>query len=413
MPRHHRITYLVSIAVLCFTLIPLQSSVGDTLTMDGAVSLGLERHPGIQSALGELDMARGDLLRIVSPESPVVTIENEHVPRRSSISHYGEQTMGIGQSLEFPVVTVFRARSAVRAVQSAKANVELAEATFRGEIRMAFVLAWLFDREAAITDSLAGTAGLLARNAVKKETAGIITSLERDRLAVQAQQSAREHDSARLRHRAAVARLEQLIGTRLEPGTVLARPELGKRSDPEYAGVEGKASLVRRAALSAESAESWLVAEKLAWLPRIEVKVFRQLTPDESFWGGELGFTLPVWYLLGERGDIQKARGQAERASADRESARREWKTRWTEASLSLGVALKTVSDFEEMTLPVSRRTLQAAIRSYEVGEIGITDLLSSFIQERTVELEYLKVVENAWHWRTQLDILMAGFQGR
>ncbi|MDI6809111.1 MAG: TolC family protein [Candidatus Eisenbacteria bacterium] len=411
MSKPHRIIRFVSAVLLLSALMPLRSSMGDTLTIDTAVSLGLGKHPDFRFARGGLNVARGDFWRTVSPASPIASIENEQVPRGLGISNYGEQRIGIGQSLEFPVVTIFRARAMALAAQSAESNTELAKAASRSEIRMTFVRAWLSGLRAVAADSLANAAELLARSGEKREAVGEITSLEKDRLTVQKEQFAREHAAAQLRLRVAVTQLEQLIGTQLEPGIVLAKPALEELANPENADLEDESAFVKRAVLLGESSRSWLTAEKLAWLPRIEVRIFRQLASNEKFWGGELGFSLPVWYMLGERGDIQKARGESEKALASSESARREWATRWTEASLSLDAALNTLGNFEGSALPVSRRALRAAIRSYEVGEVGITDLLSSFIQEQGVELGYLDAIENAWHWRTQLDILTAGYQ--
>src|SRR4030065_1153462 len=100
----------VSFTNILFLMTGLVSA--DTLSLQKSINIGIPLHPTVLSAKGELKTARGSVWKSLSPPSPVVRIQNEWVPKGAGISDYGEQTLGISQTLDFPLVTYFVCKSA-------------------------------------------------------------------------------------------------------------------------------------------------------------------------------------------------------------------------------------------------------------------------------------------------------------
>src|SRR4030067_3690771 len=73
----------------------------DTLSLQKSINIGIPLHPTVLSAKGELKTAKGSVWKSLSPPSQVVRIRNEWVPKGAGISDYGEQTLGISQTLDF------------------------------------------------------------------------------------------------------------------------------------------------------------------------------------------------------------------------------------------------------------------------------------------------------------------------
>jgi outer membrane protein TolC len=100
--------------------------------------------------------------------------------------------------------------------------------------------------------------------------------------------------------------------------------------------------------------------------------------------------------------------GSVEKAKADLEKIKRQWNLDWMEATQSFEIAKSRLRSLEQIGLPSSRRAYDASIIAYEVGELGVTDLLASFLEKQEAELDYLEAQRELWRWKTRIDILKA-----
>src|SRR4030067_1667842 len=120
--------------------------LADTLSLQESVSLGVSVNPTVLSAKGELKVTRGAVWKSLSPPSPVVRIQNEWIPQGAGISNYGEQSSGISQMLDLPLVTYFGVKSAHYTKQSAYSAYQVAIAQATAEITIAYLEVWLVQR---------------------------------------------------------------------------------------------------------------------------------------------------------------------------------------------------------------------------------------------------------------------------
>ena len=381
----------------------------DTLSLPGSIRTGVSLHPKVLSAKGELKSARGSVWKSLSPPSPVVRIQNEWVPPGSNISDYGEHTLGIAQSLDFPLVTYLGVKSARHTKQAAYSAYQSAIAEASAEITMAYVEVWIAQRKVVIAESLQRAAARLAGSAEQRYAVGEGTSIERDRLKVQAEQSGRGLQKGVLEATLAKLRLGQLIDRDDDTDFQVSDPG-GVDTTTANVSVTGSSSwLVQGAESALRAARAEQSAARLSWLPQIELELFRQKDKIEGrFWGGAIGFTLPLWFTLTGPGNLMSAAGSVEKAKADLEQARRRWHLDWMEATQSFEIAKSRMRSLEQIGLPSSGRAYSASIMAYEVGELGVTDLLASFSEKQAVELDYLDAQREFWWWRTRIDVLKA-----
>ncbi|OGC90436.1 MAG: hypothetical protein A2W25_13575 [candidate division Zixibacteria bacterium RBG_16_53_22] len=397
---------LLVISALAFW--PDVSLANDLLSLEKAIELGLPNHPRLQAAKGNLDANRGDFWEAVSPENPVLSVENEQIPKGLGFSHYQQQNIGISQTLDFPLVTYFRGRSANLSTQATRISLDLAKAEVKGEITVAYVDLWISSKRVNLFDSLAVTAERLAYAARRRQAVGDATAIESDRLVVQSEQIARDQEQAHLEFRLAGITLGQLINREIDSETQLIDPIMPKMKTQQEAYSENSVAINQRASLFGKATKMQYHAAKLSWLPQIELRLFKQDITGERFWGGEIGLSVPLWFPFGGRANLLKAKGALAQVEAEQELTRREWNLSITEAQESYEIATRRLRSFEEISLPASRRAYNASVRSYEVGELGVSDLLSSFLQERTVEIDYLSALGEAWRWKTRIEILTA-----
>src|SRR3990170_1240125 len=98
MQIRYRISASLGVFLLTVLFQMTEFAWADTLSLPESIRTGISLHPKVLSAKGELKSARGSVWKSLSPPSPVVRIQNEWVPKGSSISDYGEQSFGITQS---------------------------------------------------------------------------------------------------------------------------------------------------------------------------------------------------------------------------------------------------------------------------------------------------------------------------
>lgn len=382
------------------------SLADDSLSLDSVIEWGLPNHPRLQSARGNLDATRGAFWQTVSPEYPVLSVENEQIPRGFGLSDYQQQNIGVSQTIDFPLITYYKGRSSRLSTRAAKIDYDLTAAEIKAEITQAYIDLWNSSRRVILFDSLASTAERLALVARRRQTVGDATTIESDRLVVQSEQIAKDRDRAQLEFKLAGIALGQLIGREISPETRLAEPILPEAEGQQKAYSENSAAVVQQASYLTKAAKMQYNAAKLSWLPQIELRVFKQAITGERFWGGEIGLSVPLWFPFGGRGNLLTARGAFAQAEAERELTRREWNLGIVEAQESYEIAAQRLKSYEEIILPASRRAYSASVRSYEVGELNVTDLLSSFLQERSVGIDYLSAIREAWQWKTRIDVI-------
>jgi len=102
------------------------------------------------------------------------------------------------------------------------------------------------------------------------------------------------------------------------------------------------------------------------------------------------------------------AAGSVEKARANLEQVKRKWHLDWLEATQSFEIANFRIKSLEQIGLPSSRGAYEASMKAYEVGELGVTDLLASFSEKQVAELDYLEAQRDLWRWKTRIDILKA-----
>lgn len=386
----------------------------DTLSLQESIKAGVPLHPTVLSAKGELKTAKGSVWQSLSPPSPVVRIQNEWVPKGSSISDYKERTIGISQTLDFPLVTYFGVKSAHYSRQSAYSAYQVAIAQATAEIKMVYLDVWLAQRKALIAESLHQAAERLARSAEIRFTVGEGTSIERDRLKAHAEQSNRSLQLAVLDLTLAKIQLGQLIGRKLDTSFQVLDPGAIDSTIPNTLETASSTFIIHGAESALRSVRAQQNVARLSWLPQIELELFRQR--DElrgRFWGGAIGLSVPLWFTLGGTGNLQSAAGSVEQAEADLERVKRKWNLDWVEATKSFELAKSRIRSLEQIGLPSSRRAYGASIKAYEIGELGVTDLLASFLEKQASELDYLEAQRELWWWRTRIDILRATQNGR
>ena len=78
------------------------------LSLSAAIDIGLKNNPGIKAYTQKVNASKGRFLSGVSLPQPELSVTNDYVPQGRNIHNFGEQSVGISQSIEFPITYFFR-----------------------------------------------------------------------------------------------------------------------------------------------------------------------------------------------------------------------------------------------------------------------------------------------------------------
>jgi cobalt-zinc-cadmium efflux system outer membrane protein len=406
-----RRTYIQGVLLLTLLAAPISLPASDTLSVRQAVSLAREFHPNVKSASAALSASRGEFWSAISPPPATVGVEYEGVPKGQNVDRYAERRMGISQSMEFPLKYLWRGARGQSEIDRAQAEGLALLLDLETEVRLEYVETWAAGERVRLLEESFTLAETYAQQSKRREELGEIAPLEARRAQVEALQVQRELERERRNRLAAVARLSRLTGRDLKDVVLAAPPEeaiMDTLALPTEASVAGNPELNGLEA-GLRSAKHGLTLASLGWLPDLEAGYFQQRVPTESdpdFWGLEVGFSLPVWFWLGGRGDIQTAKAQKRAASAALQAQRLEISSEWDTQRQEYMSGLEQVQTFNDEILPLAKESYDLARRSFDLGEANYLEVLDaqrSFLQTQLGYLESLTTLNNS---RIQLDRL-------
>lgn len=385
------------IAVLSQTVI-----AAGTLSVQEAVRRGLSAHPQVQAANAMIQAAEGERLSALSPESPTISVEYEGIPGGEGLSQYSERRVTVSQGFEFPLRYIWHASASRSGVDRSRQEALGALLDLEALIRNAFTEAWAMDEKVGILKENVEAARITTSQLERLVELGERAPLEARHVKVDYLQAKANLDAALGDQIALRSRLGHLIGTPIDK-TTLEVPLFAKASESS-ANPEIVAAVER-----VDKSEAELRLAKTAWLPELEFSYFHQkqrMAIDPLFWGVEVGFSVPLWFWLGGRGEIGTA--SAERRASVAELANLLIETasevdRLTQIIKTLE-AQRQIYDGE--VVPASKETYELAVRSYQMGEANYLQVLDAQRSALEIELEFVEIESQLAVSITKLDRL-------
>jgi cobalt-zinc-cadmium efflux system outer membrane protein len=278
-------------------------------------------------------------------------------------------------------------------------------------VRLEYVATWVAEQRLRLLEESAALAATYAQQSQRREELGEIAPLEARRAQVEALQVQRELERERRSHDANLARLGRLIGKDLRGVALVIASENSMMDTLTIPTVADTARNPELNGLKAglRAAGHGLTLASLSWLPDMEIGYFRQRVPadaDPEFWGLEVGFSLPVWFWLGGRGDLQTAKAQKKAAAASLQARRLEISSQWDTQRQEYFSALEQVQIFNAEILPLARESYDLARRSFTLGEASYLEVLDAQRSLLQAQLEHLESVTELQNSRIILDRL-------
>ncbi len=374
---------LFYVLVCCFVLLTTFNTTGhaEPLTIDRAVTEALRHNPGLISFSEEIKAVKAARWDMVLPDNPDIFIEHEGIPLGSSVSEYGEKKIGISQIIELPWMYYYRGKSNTMESHAAEAGYQSLKKDITVKVRKAFYRVLLLQNQMKLYSGIVDLTENLYRTAKIKVDAGETTAYESLRAKVDLAEAENRYLEVSTNHTYSLYALRQLLG-RGKDDTLEITGEMAFEPvdiDIDRLKVQSLKShpSLKQALYHVEQRSVEKTLSKLSFVPALSVSYFAMDMREESSsaWGGEIGFSLPIWGLWKERGSLKAADHRLQAAGWQVESQKRSVLADVEQAANRLIVAQDHLVKYRDDVLGEVDEMVRIAEKSYAEGEMSYLEM--------------------------------------
>jgi outer membrane protein TolC len=370
--------------LLCHALAFSQSA--ERLSLTDAITIALQQNPEIQGARSSVDAAQARFWRGISPPPATLSVTHEYIPAGSGINNYGERSIGVSQSFDFPTTIALRGSSLSSETDAAGADFHSMSLSVTMRVKSAYFGVLARQQKLSLAEDNLGIANDFAQKAGVRFGVGEGTTLEHLTAKAQRTQAHIAVDAASNELKLAMGELDLVLGRGQEmsgrqyvltdslayrPHTLLLESliEQARHSNPHL-----QSATFRRNAASVNRTIAWS-----SILPSFTVSYYSQVQGvNPNLYGVSLGIALPIWFLLDQRGQIQEASATYAKAESDVLSIGNLVSYEVKNAYLELMNDERQVQLYNTDLLPQAQEVYRAAATSYEAGEISYMEFLQA-----------------------------------
>ena len=392
--------------LICHALALSQST--ERLSLKEAIEIALQHNPEVAGARRGIDAARARFWRGISPPPASLSVGYDYIPSGSGIKGFGERFIGVSQSFDFPTTIALRGSSLSSESDAAEADFLSTSLSITMQVKFTYYGALakgqklrLAEENLAIADDFAHKAGI-------RYNVGEGTNLEQLTAKVQRTQAQNAVEVARNELRLATSELNFALGRGKEQlgqeftltDSLVYRPyTLLLESLIEQAHLSNPQIQSARFRLNAAS-----VNRTIAWssiLPSFTVSYSRQVQgSNPNLYGVAFGISLPIWFLLDQRGQVQEASAEHARVESELTSKQNFVNLDVKNAYLEVKNDERQVQLYNTDLLPQADEVYRAAAASYQAGEITYLEFLQA---RQTLISARSTYIDALYHYNTAI----------
>lgn len=381
------------------------------LTVRAAIDVAMERNPALNQQRERVRSLEGRWLTEFGLASPRVIYNEEAIPRNDlpGFPEFGERKWTVSQSVRSPVESFFDLRGTSAEQDAARLDVESASVRVRIAVKQAYVdlvytreILHLREQEVALARDL--------EEAVQTRVdVGESAELDLMKAELQAAEAESNLSEAQVQFELARYTLFQVVGfDPQQQGYEISFPDSLIYVDVTVAQGAILGGLQNVPSLQAQDqrARAAGLGVDRAWgsaFPSMELQFFSQdFGSGYDFWGFQLGFSVPLWFLLNERGAVQQAKAVERDVTWRRQEAFLALKREAEQAWHGYDTSHDVVRRYSEGVNARADELLALTREGYLLGELDLLELLDTqrtFLASRkrywdSLRTYYLRLIE-------------------
>lgn len=376
----------------------------EKLSLQQALALAQSNNPDVLAAEMEIAAAAGRILQAGRITNPELTIMRNETPARFALGEAGEKDIGLSQALEFPGKRGARIKVASHDKALAESALSRTRTVVAARVKRVYYRA-LLAREVIV--HLQFTLGLLEdflKTVTERYQTGASRYLDVLRTKVELTRLRNDAVEAQRDYQLQLAELNVLLGRAGETATQLADSlvyqPLPISQDSAVALYEKNSAFLQIAEREMSRSQAVLRLAQKSYLPDFNLGLAlqnRATAPNRSssFFGFELGVSVPLWFWQAPRGETQEAHALVDLGKLRLEAARRLVRQKILSAHRVASVAEQQVRVFETALLQDTDDELRAGIAAYQNNQIDALNLFDIYRTYRATKIEYARALYN------------------
>ena len=360
------------------------SSTAEPLTQAQLIQHALENNPRITAAQQAWEAARARIWPARMLPDPELSLEYETLPEPLSLGRFGERSIGVSQTLEFPARPYLRGRVAYQEVQVARLEYEAVRTEVAAEAEQAFSQVWAGQRRLGYAEENLRLATEFRDRTQVRVEAGDASRAELLRTEVEAGRAEVEKAAAQQQLHQARAVLNALLNQELSTPMELSDGDL------QYTPVEfdlqwlQQQALARRPDLQGfrahlEGAQAMQRLATYALVPDLNLGLASQKIRGEGdFWKAGLSLSVPLWAWGKQGPEIAGARAEVARAQAEQVAVKNQVLLEVQSAFLEIETAQQQVRSYRDRMLPSAEEGYQLVRRRYDEGGASYLEVIDA-----------------------------------
>jgi len=409
--------------IVSFFVMLLTAGIGfsqDTtaLSLEQAIRMALQNNPSVLVAQKEMEASSGRILQAEAVPSPEIGISWSEVPSRFRLSEYGDRSVGISQTLEFPGKRGARSRAARLDLQISREKVDQIRLVVAARVKQAYYGAALNQHLIRNCESVHGLWQQFLKTAEFRYQARTAPFLDVLQARVESAKLNNRLIELRQDGESRLSELNRLLG---RPGNFpvgladsLSFTAFTRRVEEVLADLESASPSIKIADARVERDRMLVLLAKKEYLPDFSIGIFSQTLREQppfdanrffgttlhGSWQVDLGMTVPIWFWKKQRGGVIEARSRDQIARIRQAEARRVFAAAIRNAYRAVKTAEALVQNFHDSLLKDTEDQLSHGITLYQTGQMNVFNLLDICRTYYETQSEYWAAV---YHYRWSL----------
>jgi cobalt-zinc-cadmium resistance protein CzcA len=356
------------------------------LSLSAAIDIGLKNNPGIKAYTQKVNASKGRFLSGVSLPQPELSVTNDYVPQGRNIHNFGEQSVGISQSIEFPITYFFRGSKYSIEREIAENDLVIAKLGVIFNIKKSYFNVLARQEQMKIARENLVIAQDFVKKAEMRYSVGECTNLEKLTAKINYTEVLNAVEIRNNHLSIAIAELNSAMGYGKNDSKIyFLTDELSfvPLDLTPYRLLDISASVNPLLKADKLRVDSYSADKSIAWssiLPNFNLAYFNKQVSDDSksFYGASISIGIPIWFMLDQSGKIQEASSNLYAAKSDLQTTSNEVYAKTQAAFAEFKHAEKQVLLFINDILPQAEEICRTAAKSYEAGEITYMEYLQA-----------------------------------
>lgn len=351
------------------------------ISLNEAIEIGVRQNPELIQATENISAAKGRFWNGISLPQPELELSLEFTPVNTSLSNYSERTFAISQSFEFPTNYFLKGKKYSKEEEIAFEQYLLKKYELVKQIKSAYFKVLADQSIVKYSEEYLIISDDFYKKAQIRYNVGEGTNIEELTAKVQLSEAKNKLEIAKNNLNTSLAELNYVLGygnqNTLTLTDSLIYSEHNLSLETAYQTAEETNPEIKAAKLNNGIAG---VEKTLAWsslLPNFNFAYFKQSRDgDSGFYGASFGISVPLWFIMDQRGAIQEASANESISEALLQQTKNEIRLKLKNAHTSYINNQQQIKTYNDDILPQTEEVYRTAIKSYDAGELSYLEYM-------------------------------------